>query len=472
MSKDQRFDNSIKYFSAFIVDPLKEVYIGFDKKVIPWFEIAITCGLVNLALALGLLQKFALSKGLGLLLPKTFLAHAFLVAGQWLLILYLWGMVRFFLRKRLTTRLTELFLTANLKTATGKLPALVFDQPIDDWTRKLRLKKMNLPKESFISAKPFIESGLQIFIDEIRENRESGTLDVIYSHHEMPRSVELENFINAKDGEFTLGKTRSRFVTSSFSEVPHLLIGGQTGGGKSTFLRQMITSLYLSNASYTFYLIDLKGGLEFQLFENLPRIQVLPSAKQALETLKTLEVTLEHRFKILKLNNTKDLSAFHKIPEKERKYPNDVPAFFRNVNRTITVIDEAAELFMAGDLNKSSDVQEARKLTAKIAAQGRAVGVHLIIATQKPDVKAIDSHIKTNLTGIISFQMPNLGSSMSILSSGRAADLPSIAGRAIWKSGLDQLEIQTPFVSVAEVEKALRPIRQTHETANEEWPTL
>jgi S-DNA-T family DNA segregation ATPase FtsK/SpoIIIE len=70
-----------------------------------------------------------------------------------------------------------------------------------------------------------------------------------------------------------------------------------------------------------------------------------------------------------------------------------------------------------------------------------------VIATQKPDANAVSTQIKANLVGIISFPMATFGASMSILGNGRAKELPAIPGRAIWKNGLDQYEVQTPFLS-------------------------
>ena len=85
--------------------------------------------------------------------------------------------------------------------------------------------------------------------------------------------------------------------------------------------------------------------------------------------------------------------------------------------------------------------------------------MHLIIATQRPDVKALDPQVKANLTTVIAFQMPNLASSMTILGNGKAAKLPFIPGRAILRSGNKLRDIQTPFLSVAEAEKLLEPYR-------------
>lgn len=116
---------------------------------------------------------------------------------------------------------------------------------------------------------------------------------------------------------------------------------------------------------------------------------------------------------------------------------------------------------------RANSAQKAKSQAIKIAAQGRAVGIHLIIATQRPDVRAVDGQIKANLSGMLAFQMPNHASSMTILDNTRAAHLPKIGGRAIWKTGLEMVELQTPFLTFEEATKLLEPHRKTKEGQSE-----
>ena len=122
----------------------------------------------------------------------------------------------------------------------------------------------------------------------------------------------------------------------------------------------------------------------------------------------------------------------------------------KNLGRKLVVIDEAAEIFLGGHHATSGELNLARKAVSQIARQGRAVGVHLVVATQRPDAKAIDPQVKTNLTGIVCFQMPNNISSMTVIDSGRATHLPSVPGRAIWKYGGKVVELQTPRLPIEE----------------------
>ncbi len=88
------------------------------------------------------------------------------------------------------------------------------------------------------------------------------------------------------------------------------------------------------------------------------------------------------------------------------------------------------------------------------------MGVHLVLATQRPDSKAVDPQVKTNLIGICCFQMPNNVSSMTVLDSGKAAQLPDIPGRAIWKTGGSIKVIQTPHLSIERAREILSPMKE------------
>ena len=348
----------------------------------------------------------------------------------------------------------------------GKIPNLIFDKPVDELVRRLRVSNAFLPKAKFIEAKDRLESALQIFIDEVYENKAKGSIDILYSHYEMSKLVELNDIKTQVPHSFLVGKTRAKTITGNLMESPHLLIGGQTGGGKSTFLRQVITTLYCNNKNYNFTLIDMKGGLEFQLFDNRDRIKVISKSSEACDVFSRFDEILNQRFELLKANHCKDITEFNKLPVENLKLPNKKLAQHSKLNFEVIVIDEAAELFLSGGKINMSQVQDLTRKAIRLAAQGRAVGIHLIVATQKPDSKAISSQIKANLTGIISFPMATLGASFSVLGNGRAKALPAISGRAIWKSGLDQFEVQTPYMSpeqtTAELDK-VSPVKNLDE---------
>lgn len=449
--------------------PVIEIFYGITSKSINWF-ICLGPGLsFNILIIFHLDTRLFKWIGLGFMLPPggslgyliyslSICASGFLGWGFWQSILYL----------RVSRRLTEVFQTSGLKNAIGKMPSFVFDKPIDEFTRKMRLTRANLPMSHFTSAKESLESALQVYIDELKENREGGTVDITYASQAIPTEVKLQDIKVIGRNKFVIGETRARQITFDFDETPHLLVGGQSGGGKSTFLRQMITTLYLNNRTYRFYLIDLKGGLEFQIFEGLDRVTVVPQASTAIDYLARLESNLKQRMEVLKAAGCKDIAAYLTLPDVDRQTFEATAKVKNRISRIITVIDEAAELFMAGEKAQAANAQRAKAMAIKIAAQGRAVGIHLIVATQRPDVRAVDGQIKANLSGALAFQMPNYASSMTILDNTRAAHLPKVPGRAVWKTGLEMVELQTPFVTVDEVNGLLSPFRITKPEATDE----
>lgn len=272
----------------------------------------------------------------------------------------------------------------------------------------------------------------------------------------MPDSVTIENIADIKTCHFAIGRTRSEQIVVDLRRVPHLLIAGQTGGGKSTFLRQFITTLYLNNPEMEFTLIDLKGGLEFQIFGKLRRATVAPTIQKAIGILEDLGEKLDHRMAQLKENDCKDLESYLALPsESRKKTAGQKKIVADNLRRHVVVVDEAAEMFLTGSHTNAKETQKAREILSRIARQGRAVGVHLVIATQRPDVRSLDPQVKANLTGVLCFQMANVASSMTVLGNGRATELPSWPGRGIWKCGAEMTEIQTPFLDDKEAAQLL-----------------
>lgn len=468
MEKQNRYVSSLSnidlnkawdMFVALVGRPVIEIFYGITSKSIDWFVCLVPGCLFNILVLTRLDGPLFGIMKLGWLLPP---------AGMWTYFIYcfagavsgfaIWGFWQTILHNQVSRKLTDVFQTSGLKNSIGKLPGFIFDKPIDEFTRKMRLSRANLPLSQFIAAKENLESALQVYIDEIKEDRERGTVDIIYAGSAIPTGVKLADIAEIGKCRFLIGETRARKIIADLRETPHFLIGGQSGGGKSTFLRQIITTLYLNNPKFEFVLIDLKGGLEFQIFENMERMNVVPNTSGALEFMERLDETLQSRMAILKQNECKDIDAFLKLPAEKRTASCAV-------NRTVVVIDEAAELFMASDKSGANDAQRAKRLVIKLAAQGRAVGIHLIIATQRPDVKAVDGQIKANLSGIVAFQMPNMHSSQTILDNSRAAHLPKIPGRCIWKTSLEQTEVQTPFLTVEETSNLLKSKKENSDEA-------
>lgn len=130
----------------------------------------------------------------------------------------------------------------------------------------------------------------------------------------------------------------------------------------------------------------------------------------------------------------------------ERKRAGKCSEADLDFDRLVLVVDEIAELFLSNVSEKYHNASEAKAVLSRIARLGRAVGIHLIAGTQRPDARVLDTQIKSNLPGKICFQMGDIHSSMVVLGNARAKYLPAVAGRAIWQCGMSLVEVQVPYV--------------------------
>lgn len=429
-----------------LLSPVDELIYGFRSQIIPW-HYCTGWMLFATALLIFKIDHYLISKtGLNALYPyyqPLYRLYAFSISslGFWI-----WAWLQVKKKREKLATLTAAFKNAGLESKIGRLPNLISDFPIDSTNRKLRVTNAGFPLAKFNEQKKYLESELGIYIDVIKEDRERRAVDFVYSHIPMADNVVYSAEQKTPSFGFLVGRTRAHQIIGTLRETPHLLIAGQTGGGKSTFLRQLIVHLHLRQKATKFLLVDLKGGLEFSLFENRRQFRVVPNVVAAIEELKVVNLVLDERMTLLKSHQCKDIDAYMA----KKNLPGRT-----SLNRHVVVVDEAAEMFLAGNHANSKEIQAARGILSRIARLGRAVGVHLVVATQRPDTRALDSQVKANLTGVICFQMMNDASSISVLGNGRASDLPRVPGRAIWKNGMDMLEVQTPFLGAEEAEALL-----------------
>lgn len=453
-NKDANLINSFEVLGKFLSEIFDEVFYGIKYQTIPLAGLMSIGSLLCLAVVFDFDTLMFQELDILFLYPDSYPSFQIYILFLTLLPFSKWVMARIVLRRRDLGRLQSACINAGLKNNLGKIPNFIFDRPIDHSTRMLRLSRAQLPRTAFVKAAPVIESALQIFIDDIVEQRESGTIDLIYAHMPMPEFVNMSSF-NLSPDTFVIGKTRNEEIRATFESVPHLLIAGQTGGGKSTFARQLICSLYLSNPKYRFVLVDLKGGLEFQTFAKLDRVNVIANLHSISGELSDIERQMNLRFAIMKENACKDLAGYRKIPKASRKKPSKCCDADLEFDRLILVVDEIAELFLANVSEKFHNAAETKAVLSRVARLGRAVGIHLIAGTQRPDARVLDTQIKSNLPGKICFQMGDIHSSMVVLGNARAKYLPAVAGRAIWQCGMSLLEVQVPYVSTEDVEEKL-----------------
>lgn len=304
MSKSKKKDESLERFienlnKAFFysLDIGKELFNGVRKNTIPWIPCSVWFLSISVIFFFGLDILFFKWLGISKFYLKKKIFSKILYGFLSSLCLITWAIAQINKKKKLTDKLTDVFINSGLKNPAGRLPNFVSDFPIDEFSRKLTLTAEGIPLKQFEAQKDHLETNLSVFIDEFRENREKALIEIYYSPIPMPTEInfnEMKKFYNYK---YLVGMTRAKAVIGNFKVSPHLLVAGQSGGGKSTLLRQLITNLYLNHKNASFKLIDLKEGLEFQTFENLERIEVIEKMDNVIAELNNLNEEMNERMR-------------------------------------------------------------------------------------------------------------------------------------------------------------------------------
>lgn len=245
------------------------------------------------------------------------------------------------------------------------------------------------------------------------------------------------------------GETRnSKRIYRSFKPFPHMLVGGATGNGKTNHLNMIMCSLIQRNSpqDIKFVLVDLKNGIEFDAYRGLPHLWKIPNIApdgivgrndQVIPLLKFLIKEGERRLEIFKKAGVTNIKDYNRHKREDR------------MERIFFIIDEWARIALR------SEGSLADELLSEITATYRAVGFHVIVATQTPKAKVVSTLIKTNLSARLAFGVPSNPESLVILDNGRARGLQP-PGRAIFKFGMTEVEIQTPLVEHSTVKRIVR----------------
>ncbi|MEO8516192.1 MAG: DNA translocase FtsK [Flavobacterium sp.] len=251
-----------------------------------------------------------------------------------------------------------------------------------------------------------------------------------------------------------LGKTISNetFVVD-LAKMPHLLMAGATGQGKSVGLNAVLTSLLYKKhpAEVKFVLVDPKK-VELTLFNKIERhyLAKLPDVEDAIitdnskviTTLNSLCVEMDNRYSLLKDAMVRNIKEYNDKFKQRKLNPE---AGHRFLPYIVLVVDEFADLIMTAG-------KEVETPIARLAQLARAIGIHLIIATQRPSVNVITGMIKANFPARIAFRVTSKIDSRTILDSGGADQLIG-RGDMLFSNGNDLVRVQCAFVDTPEVDK-------------------
>ncbi|MGC6438141.1 MAG: DNA translocase FtsK [Flavobacteriaceae bacterium] len=251
-----------------------------------------------------------------------------------------------------------------------------------------------------------------------------------------------------------LGKTISNETyVVDLAKMPHLLMAGATGQGKSVGLNAVLTSLLYKKhpAEVKFVLVDPKK-VELTLFNKIERhyLAKLPDSEDAIitdntkviNTLNSLCIEMDNRYDLLKTAFCRNIKEYNAKFKARKLNPNDGHKFLPYI---VLVVDEFADLIMTAG-------KEVETPIARLAQLARAIGIHLIIATQRPSVNVITGIIKANFPARIAFRVTSKIDSRTILDSSGADQLIG-RGDLLYTQGNDLVRIQCAFVDTPEVEK-------------------
>lgn len=278
-----------------------------------------------------------------------------------------------------------------------------------------------------------------------------------------PRIVSMESVLNTrkfKDATkkmalpVAIGKNISNEVFMfDLHKLPHLLVAGATGQGKSVGLNAIITSLLFTKHpnELKFVLVDPKK-VEFSIYNKiaphfmaaLPENEdepIITDVQKVVRTLKSLCAVMDHRYDLLKMAQVKKIEEYN---DKFIHHRLDLTKGHEYMPYIVVIIDEFGDLIMTAG-------KEIEMPIARIAQLARAVGIHMVIATQRPTTKIITGNIKANFPGRIAFRVTSVVDSRTILDRKGAEQLVG-RGDMLFLSGGDPVRIQCAFIDTPEIE--------------------
>ena len=263
--------------------------------------------------------------------------------------------------------------------------------------------------------------------------------------------IDSNEFKSAKSKlAFALGKNAAgEAIVTDIAKMPHVLIAGSTGSGKSVCINTLITSIiYKAKPSEVKLVMVDPKVVELSVYNGIPHllIPVVTDPKKAAGALAWAVQEMVNRYHLFAEKNVRDIAGYNEALEKEGA-EGKLP-------QIVIIIDELADLMMVA----KNDVEDA---ICRLAQMARAAGMHLVIATQRPSVDVITGIIKANIASRISFAVTSQVDSRTILDSAGAEKLLGKGDMLFFPTGvLKPIRIQGAFVSDSEVEKIVSFLKE------------
>jgi S-DNA-T family DNA segregation ATPase FtsK/SpoIIIE len=261
--------------------------------------------------------------------------------------------------------------------------------------------------------------------------------------------IESEKFSAAKSRlTLALGKDiNGQLVTTDLATMPHILIAGSTGSGKSVAINAMIMSvLYKATPEQVRLILVDPKRVELGMYEGIPHLftPIITEPKMAANALRNAVREMERRLKLLASRSVRNIDQYNRLFENPSLFEDDPEQ--KPLPYIMIIIDELADLMMLDKAN----VEEA---ITRLAQMARAVGIHLVLATQRPSVDVITGLIKANVPSRLSFRLATKVDSRTILDSNGAESLLGRGDSLFLPPGTSRLQrVHAPFVTEKEIE--------------------
>ncbi len=299
---------------------------------------------------------------------------------------------------------------------------------------------------------------------------------------EVPRNprdfIFLDEIISSKDYTQTahqlplaMGKdAHGEPVVVDLASMPHMLVAGSTGAGKSVFINSILVSLLIKKSpnQMKLILIDPKQ-LELALYARLPHLlmPVITEAKTAATSLLWACQEMERRYSIMSEFGVRNIEGFnHKLKRAPRELVDKIRKFYEystedtyELPYIVIIVDEFADLILT---QKGKDIETH---ICRLAAKARAAGIHLILATQRPSVDVITGLIKSNFPTRVSFRVTSSTDSRTILNAMGAEKLLG-KGDMLYKQGVDTTRIHSAYIEEDEIESLTEKLAEMAPTFN------
>ncbi|TKI86705.1 FtsK/SpoIIIE domain-containing protein [Bacillus mycoides] len=255
--------------------------------------------------------------------------------------------------------------------------------------------------------------------------------------------------LREKTWNIIMGRALDHMIYHDFEKTPHMCVSGMTRFGKTVFLKNVMTNLILQQPNHVkFYVVDLKEGLEFSPYRDLLQVEeVAENPMQAFDMLTRIREKMVEQV----------------VRMKDSYFTNIVDTPIKE--RYFIIVDESANLCPTQGLPKQKRdmLYMCQEMLSEIARIGGALGFRLIFCTQYPTSDTLPRQIKQNSDAKIGFRLPTVVASQVAIDEGGLETLPSIAGRALFKTDRVE-EIQVPYLSNKEMWNALKQYKVVKKT--------